>query len=96
MTIQVSTEAELLAEGRTLGLAIAKEEGLSGKFAERFATGFATSFEKAFVKSFMEASEKTAENIAMKLIKAGIHSLEEIAEACELPIQRVQELAKTN
>ena len=88
MTIQVSTEAELFAEGKKRGLARAKEKGLSGKFAERFATSFATDF----VKYVMEAKE----NIARNCINVGIRPLELISEACGLPLQRVQELAATN
>ena len=44
--------------------------------------------------AFEQTRNEKAIRIAMNMIERGTYTLEEIAEVCELPLEKVQELAK--
>ncbi len=46
-----------------------------------------------YAKGYAEGRAKAQKNAAIELIKLGHHTLEDIAEICELPLDRVKELA---
>lgn len=51
-------------------------------------------FKKLQEQAVKEAEERKQESLALKLIRRGKDTLEEIAEICDLALQRVQQLAK--
>lgn len=86
---EIAEKAAEVKGGEKMGV---WEEMEREAIAEGKAEGKAEGIAEGIAKGITQASER----IAHSLIKAGKETLEEIANICGLPLQRVQELANTN
>ena len=96
MNVWQEMKQEAIAEGRAEGREEGLAEGLAEGIAEGLAKGLAKGRAEGLVKGRAEGETRASENIAVNFIKAGIAALDQIAEACNLSLARVQELARMN
>ncbi len=91
-TIIEESEARGEAKGRAEGKAEGKAEGIAEGKAEGIAEGKAEGRTEGRVEGKAEGILEASKNIALKLIRAGVMTLDEVAEYCTLPLEYVRAL----